>query len=737
MKKKFLSLLLCALLTLGLCIPAFAADESLEEELTRVTLAVKNTISIGDQYTDFTGNVDDMGALRYWSLNWSDENGDNIRVLANAAGKVMQYSANSSGPIRPMMNGSFDPTFSKISADAAAKAAEKFLGSVLTKGESAKLIDSSDKMAVTLGGSDYTVSAQILLNGIPSPNRARLQVSSETGEVVYFSRDDCYEAYVNDVPSAVPAVSAAGAADTLAGTVNLELQYVLPEDGDGSTAVLRYVPTAGGSYYVDAQSGKLVDLSKVWDNLRSDSVTEEAKFASAAAGGNQSADSGLSGVEQAAIQKLQGVLSQDALDTAVRKVTLLGLGRYTLSSANYSMDQHTGDVTCTMTYTRKVPLSELKDVTSEQYQKGNYQQTKTLTLDAKTGDLLGGWSYRPWYMKDVKVNRSKLQSTADSFLSFRYPDYADNVELMDDNGNSDATDFRYDRKENGYFYHNNYVGITIDPSDGSVASFYDSWDEDLKFQSTDGIVSADAAKSTYCGAYSARLGYIAYPVSVNVDIPIWKTYADRRGYVAYQYVLGYTYETDGSPLLGVDAKTGKYVVVQAQKTAVVYTDIAGSFAQKQIEALAAAGIGFGGSGEFKPNANLTQKDMLVLLLNSCGYRFDTAELDREDELESLYNAAWSEGFLIRGSRSPDHVVTRMEMVKAVIDASPYGQAAKLKGIFLTSFTDAAQIPADSLGYAAIAQGLGIIHGNEKGQFCPDTAVTRQVAAVILYNYMNR
>ncbi|MEM5769384.1 MAG: hypothetical protein AAGU32_13985, partial [Bacillota bacterium] len=110
-----------------------------------------------------------------------------------------------------------------------------------------------------------------------------------------------------------------------------------PEDGDGSTAVLRYVPTAGGSYYVDAQSGKLVDLSKVWDNLRSDSVTEEAKFASAAAGGNQSADSGLSGVEQAAIQKLQGVLSQDALDTAARKVTLLGLGRYTLSSANYSM----------------------------------------------------------------------------------------------------------------------------------------------------------------------------------------------------------------------------------------------------------------------------------------------------------------------------------------------------------------------------------------------------------------
>lgn len=736
MKKKFLSLLLCAILTLGLYTPAFAAGESLEEELTRVTLAVKNVIPIGDKYTDFTGNVDDMGALRYWSLNWSNENGDNIRVLATDTGKVMQYSANSSGPIRPLMNGLFDPSFSKISADAAAKAAEKFLGSVLAKGESAQLTDNSNKMAVTLGGSDYTVSAQILLNGIPSPNCARLQVSSETGEVVYFSRDDCYEAYVNDVPSAVPAVSAAAAADTLAGTVNLELQYVLPEDGDGSMAVLRYVPAAGGNYYVDAQSGKLVDLSKVWDDLRSHLVNDAAKSAAQAPGSEQSADSGLSDAEQATIRKLQGVLSQDTLDATARKVTLLGLGRYTLSKASYSMDQDTGDVTCTMNYTRKLSLSELKDVTSEQYQKGNYQQTKTLTLNAKTGDLLGGWSYRPWYMKDVKADLSKLQSTANSFLSLRYPDYADKVALIDNNDNGDGTDFHYDRKENGYLYHNNYVEITIDPSDGSVAGFYDDWDDDLKFQSPDGIVSADAAKSTYCGTYSARLGYIAYPVSVNVNIPIWKTYADYCGYTAYQYVLGYTYETDGSAMLGVDAKTGK-PVMQTQKTAVVYTDITGSFAKKQIEALAAAGVVFGDSSEFKPNANLTQKDMLVLLLNSCGYRFDTADLDSEDELESLYNAAWSEGFLIRGSRNPDHVVTRLEMVKAVIDASPYGQAAKLKGIFITSFTDASRIPADSLGYAAIAQGLGIIHGNEKGQFCPNTAVTRQVAAVILYNYMNR
>lgn len=733
MKKRLLSLLLCAALALGLSLPALAADGSLEEELTRVTLAVKNTVSIGDGYANFSGDLEDMGALRYWSLNWSDAEGNSIRVLATDAGKVMQYSADSSGPIRPMAAGAYDPSFSKVTKEQAKEAAKKFLTAVLTEGESAELTDSSSDIKISLGGSDYSLSAQILLGGVPSANRARLQVSAQTGEVAYFSRDDCYEAYVNDVPSAVPAVSAPAAAETLAGTVQLELQYVLPEDGDGSAAVLRYVPVAGDDYYVDAQSGKLVDLTDAWDDARSESGGMYDKSANqSAAAGEAAMDSGLSDVEQAAIGNLKGVLSQDELDAAARKVTALGLSRYTLSGASYTMNQKTGDVTCTLNYTRKLSFSELQDVTSEDYQKGNYQQTKTLQLNAKTGDLLEGWSYRPWYMKDVKADRSKLQGAADSFLKYRYPDYAGKVALTD----GDGTGFLYGRQGNGYFYHNNYVNITIDPSDGSVASFYAEWDDELTFQSADGIVSAETAKDAYCGAYTAQLRYVAHPVAVNVSIPIWKTYADNCGYVAYQYVLGYTYERDGGALLGVDAKSGE-PVVQTQKTAVAYTDVAGNSYRQQIEALAAAGVTFGESSEFRPAAKLTQKDMLVLLLNSCGYRFDTQNLDSEEALESLYSAAWSEGFLARGSRNPDHVVTRLEMVKAVLDASAYGQAAKLKGIFITSFTDADQIPADSLGYAAIAEGLGIIRGNAKGEFCPNAELTRQIAAVILYNYMNR
>lgn len=734
MKRKWLSLLLSALLALGLCTPAFAAEESLQEELTRVTLAVKSTLSIGDSYTDFTGDVNDMGALRYWSLNWSDDAGNTLHVLATDTGKVMQYSLNSSGRIWAVNGGSYSPAFSKVSVSQARDAAEKFLDTVLTGTESAQLQDHTDGMPLSMDGSDYTISAQILLNGIPSPNRATLQVSSETGEVEYFSRDDCYEAYLNDVPSSVPTVPAETAAAALAGTVSLSLQYVLPEDGDGSTAVLRYVPVSGDDYYVDAQTGKLVNLTEAWNDARSnspDGSTGAAANATPGYGALSDKEASLSEQELSAIGTLQGVLSQDALDTAARKVSALGLGRYTLASASYTMSKESGDITCTLTYTRKLTLSELNNITSEQYQTGSYQQTKVLELNAKTAALLRGWSYRPWYMKVVTPNRDALQVTADSFLALCYPDYAKKVVLTDGTG----SDFRYDRQENGYFYHSDSVSITMDPSDGSVASFSAAWTDGLTFQPADGLISADAAKAAYCDAFATQLGYLAYPVSVNVAIPIWKTYASCCGYVAYRYELGYTFQSDNT-ILGVDAKTGK-PIMQTQDSTVSYTDISDSYAKGQIELLASAGIGFGSSTEFKPTAQLTQKEMLVLLLNSCGYSYDVDNLQDEDTLNSIYTAAWSQGFLSSGTRNPDQAITRLEFIRSILNASPYGQAAKLKGIFVTSFTDASKIPSDSLGYAAIAQGLGMIRGNQKGQFVPDGIVTRQSAAMILYNYMNR
>ncbi|MET0016012.1 YcdB/YcdC domain-containing protein [Oscillibacter sp.] len=730
LKRRCLSLALSFLLAVSLCVPALAADTAMDQELTEVTLAVKKAVDVSDSYTEFNGTVQDMGALRYWSLSWSSDEGSYLNILASSAGKVMQYSVNRGG-VMPLSSGGYAPTLAKVTAAQAAKTAGAFLNRVLSSGETAALTADSTVSPLYDSSADFSFSAQLKLGGVPSPIHVQVQVDSTDGTVTYFSRDDVYEARVGTLPSASPKVTAAAAGFSLSSAVKLELQYVDAEDG--KAAVLRYVPLSADDLYVDAQTGTVVDLTSVWNGLNAAAggIGNGVPSVTAARGEDGKADGGLSDAEQAAIQKLQGVLSKAALDAAVRKVTALGLSSYTLSSASYSQDPDTDDVVCTLWYKRTPAFSELKDVSQNDYRKGSFEQFKSLTVNAKTGALLSGWGYRPSYMKDVQADRARLQGTADAFLKLYCPDYVSHVALY---GGEDG-EFRYDRQENGYFYHNNGVDITVDPADGSVICFSNSWNKDLKFQSADGVVGEKAALATYCGAYAAKLQYIAYPVSVDTAIPVWKIYADACGSVAYRYVLGYTYEVDGKAILGVDAKTGKLVREEPEGVSAAYSDISASYAKAQIQALADAGIRFSDSAKFQPAAKLTQRDLLVLLLNSCGYSFDTE--DRADgTLDQLYEAAWNEGFLPRGTRSPEHAVTRLELVKALVSASPYSQAAQLKGIFVTSFRDASQVSADDLGYLAIAQGLGIISG-KKGRFYPARTATRQEAAMVLYNYMSR
>ncbi len=728
LKQRYLSLALGLLLAISLCVPSLAADAPMDQELTDVTLAVKKAVDVSGNYTKFNGTVQDMGVLRYWSLSWSDDEGGSLNILASAAGKIMQYSVNQGG-VMPLTSGGYTPALAKVTAAQAAKTAGAFLDRVLSSGETAALTADSNTSPLRDSGGDYSLSAQLKLNGVLSPIHVQIQVDATDGAVTYFSRDDVYEALVGTLPTASPKVTAAAATSSLSSAVKLELQYV--DADEGAAAVLRYVPLSGGDLYVDAQTGTVVDLTSVWDGLNAaEGGSGNGILNTTAARKDSNGDGGLSDAEQSAIQKLQGVLSKDTLDATVRKMTALGLSSYTLSSASYSQDPDTGDAVCTLWYRRTLAFSELKDVSEADYRKGSYVQFKSLTVDAKTAALLSGWGYRPSYMKDAHADRAQLQNTSDAFLKLYCPDHVSHVALYGGEGG----EFRYDRQENGYFYHNNGVDITVDPGDGSVMCFNSSWDNDLKFQSADGAVAEKAALATYCGAYAARLQYIAYPVSVDTSIPVWKIYANACGTVCYRYVLGYTYEADGKNILGVDAKTGKLVRAEPEGVS-AYSDIASSYARTQIQALADAGIRFSGSSKFQPTAKLTQQDLLVLLLNSCGYSFDTEDL-ADGALDQLYEAAWNEGFLARGTQSPEQTVTRLELVKILVSASPYSQAAQLKGIFVTSFRDTSQVPSDDLGYLAIAQGLGIVSG-KNGKFYPTRTATRQEAAMILYNYMNR
>lgn len=71
----------------------------------------------------------------------------------------------------------------------------------------------------------------------------------------------------------------------------------------------------------------------------------------------------------------------------------------------------------------------------------------------------------------------------------------------------------------------------------------------------------------------------------------------------------------------------------------------------------------------------------------------------------------------------------------LLDCAGYGDVAKLPGIFTCSYPDAAQVPADLLGYAAIAQGLGVVGAEQ--EFSAGKTATRWDASEMLFNIMSR
>ena len=100
----------------------------------------------------------------------------------------------------------------------------------------------------------------------------------------------------------------------------------------------------------------------------------------------------------------------------------------------------------------------------------------------------------------------------------------------------------------------------------------------------------------------------------------------------------------------------------------------------------------------------------------------------------LYSAAYRMGALARGTRDEDSAVTRGQAVKCLLDCAGYGPAARLQGIYTCAYSDAAAIPEADLGYAAIAQALGMVAGEATRG---DRTATRGELAAMLCRLLER
>lgn len=705
--KRLLSLTLAAALLAALTLPAAAAEPSQDLRLSGVTALVKETLGLdtGD-YQTFRGSLsEDLAPV--WNLSWEGER-RSLSVSALEDGTVVSLSRWESRPAANASGTAF-PAFPENSGAADREAAEAFLARVLRPWEAVELEDGGDSFSAS--SSSWT--GTLALNGLPSP--LQLSIRVRDGLVEHFSRDVPETSGVGGVPEPSAALSAEAAREDLNETLKLRLEYV--SSGE-NRAVLRYVPEAH-EYLLDAKTGELLDLTELEEQLRR-GYRSAAGSAAPSAKDENAAETGLTPAEQEGVRQLEGVLPGEELDKTLRDAGVYGLRGYALTASAYSVSGDAGEteVRCELRYART---------------DGGERLTRNITVDAKTGAVLSVRSSAP-YGREARLTGDTALEKAQAFLKGLCPDrdlalYTAAAYPVPIAREEEAPfhRFRFARQENGYPFPANYYDVSIDAADGSVYGLSSVWDEDAAFDRAGDPVSMETALATWAGTWEPVLAYRNVPRKLTASGP-----ARLRG-MEYAYALRLTYGLEQEDAYsGVDAQTGAPVREEPVQVRgpLSYDDLAGSPARSDIEKLARYSAGYAG-GKFRPGRSVTQWDLVALAFSLQGPALEpeTEEKDREN---AYYNA-YRMGLLRPAERDDGAVLTRAEVVRMLLDAASYGPAARLSGIYACTYTDTESIPAEGLGYAAIAQALGLAEGTYAGT----RAATRGEAASMLCRVLER
>ena len=735
--KRTLCLLLALILTMGLVLPA-AAAESADEQLKKVTLRVKKTLDVSDDYTEFNGDSYVRGDRTWWRLTWTKD-GESLRVTCDDEGKVYSFDRWFSDETYSYSDKLHFPDFTW---DAAASLAKGFLPRVLDENEDVTFTKQRDSLHPAYR---YSLSGRLTLNGVDTEVYVSMNFRTADGTLVSFSRSDAELFVTGGVPSPVPAIGAAEALPKFRDALTADLHWEYT-DYEKHEARLVYAISMKWGAMVDAQNGA---LSYRQDGYEAYNGTKDMAEAPAAAEADE--ERGLTPQELAGAEKYVGVLDGEALKAAVLKEAAFGLtedyamGTVTYRAAQPSVDPaslkegETPDDTVTAYFRLTKTLTGPEfGLTQKEYDAliadGNEPAVwKTFTADARTGEvqsLYTGYSGFGW--KESKGGApGELSAAAQDFLQRKFPAYMPLCRLKDSSRSdwSVAVDsYGYVRVEAGYDCPMNTVSVSVNAATGFVDSFSANWDDELTFGPSGPVVGEAAAQDAFLGCYTAHLTYVL----LREDVNDWQSPRRR--------VLAYLPDSGDGWVSRVDAVTGEADLQRrTEAQTVAYTDLDGSYAKKEIEKLAAYGVGFFGVTEFRPKAAVTELDMLLFMLSATGWQGNYQDYENADgeALKPLYREAKARGFITSLDQAPRRTVTRSELCRCFVSLSGLTEAAEMKGIFRCGFTDDDAIPAADVGYVAIAKGLGVVQGDASGAFRPSDGAARQELALMLYRYLSR
>ncbi len=324
-------------------------------------------------------------------------------------------------------------------------------------------------------------------------------------------------------------------------------------------------------------------------------------------------------------------------------------------------------------------------------------------VDAKTGKIL---SYYMWDYdnQDRKgdIGKDKAKAEAEKWLEKLCGDIKDRIEQEGDIADAyDSYEISYERKEGEYKYTGNYVNINIDKATGNIKGFRRIWYDNISFPKVENVIGQEKALETYGKIAGFQLEYRQ----------------DAKGEV--KLVYGFA----GEMPVSLDAVTGKPLDYKGneEKRRTGYTDISGHWAEKAIQGLLDMGLYLDGE-EFKPNAQITQKEFLKYMYRE---KADWKETD-----EAFYGYMVETGIIKKEEINQNAAITKQEAIKFACRRMRLEKLASQSNLFKNVFKD--KVDKEYVGYSAVAYGMGIATGNAKGEFAGKTRITRAEAANIIY-----
>jgi len=707
--KKVLAIMVALALLVSLNpMPVMAQDTNITlEEAIQIA---KSIFPATAQYQEFVSEFSTSAQASTWNLQWSagesGEGGISVQINARTGDVIQMYR---------WKRGSEQPAASSLSIAEAQAIADRWLKTILPEKSSHFQVVNSTNI-VPLSSSSYTtiqVQYQRMENGLPVlGDTVNMEIDARTRDI------NSYYLTWTDLPLPDPGkvVSASEARRVFEAENMLKMQYFLPQNwlfrsslAQPDPVRLIYLIDHPSNGSINALTGKPLVLKEGQDELYARLSMKEISAGSMDMAAVENAAPPLTPQEITELEKQANIITKEEAAAKVKQwVDIPATAE--LTYASLTRDWQNKDLrTWSLNWGIKgAPEGEYFDLWAR--------------VDATTGRI---YSFGQ-YSGDINYGKGNLteeQATAlaQEFINKIEPKLSQQVKpkqsepgnvrpLAEDNLPVQWT-IQFTRQVNGVPFPNDGMRVTVSGVNKKITSYDLTWTEQ-SFPSVNKAMGATKANEKFLALAPMTLCYT--PITTSgvtsefklVYKPVTK---DRQSeFAMIDAISGEALNSAGDPLT-------------KKPMPLVFTDVSGHFAEKEIQSIGQAGLMNEYGSQFKPDQTITNIVFLRALMGAIDGVWSIT--DREDD--KLISDCVARGWL-KEEVDPKAALTRQLMTETMIRSMGLDKAARYGGLFKNPFPEDQSIDEAKLGYIALAHGMNLLHVDK--EFKAGEEVTRGEAA---------